>query len=132
MFKGPGGMGDMMGLMKQAQKMKKDMKKLKKEISKTNITVTNDDNSISLVINGDHLVQKITISEDIDIKDVTVQIIAPDDIELRGDTSYVISLLEKQEPYTVTAEMITPTKDVTMEYTIPVKVLVSYLSLIHI
>ena len=26
MFKGPGGMGDMMGLMKQAQKMKKDMK----------------------------------------------------------------------------------------------------------
>ena len=27
MFKGPGGMGDMMGLMKQAQKMKKDMKK---------------------------------------------------------------------------------------------------------
>ena len=30
MFKGPGGMGDMMGLMKQAQKMKKDMKKLKK------------------------------------------------------------------------------------------------------
>ena len=65
MFKGPGGMGDMMGLMKQAQKMKKDMKKLKKEISKTNITVTNDDNSISLVISGDHLVQKITISESI-------------------------------------------------------------------
>ena len=27
MLKGLGGMGDMMGLMKQAQKMKKDMKK---------------------------------------------------------------------------------------------------------
>ena len=70
MFKGPSGMGDMMGLMKQAQKMKKDMKKLKKEISKTNITVTNDDNSISLVISGDHLVQKITISESIDTNNI--------------------------------------------------------------
>ena len=57
---------------------------------------------------------------------MTVQIITPTDIEFRGDTSYVISLLEKQKPYTVTAEMITPIKDVTMEYTIPVKVLVSY------
>ena len=28
----------MMGLMKQAQKMKKDMKKIKKDISKTNLT----------------------------------------------------------------------------------------------
>ena len=43
---------------------------LKKEISKTNITVTNDDNSISLVISGDHLVQKITISESIDTKNI--------------------------------------------------------------
>ena len=66
MFKGPGGMGDMMGLMKQAQKMKKDMKKLKKEISKTNITVTNDDQSITVVFNGDHLVQKINFSDNID------------------------------------------------------------------
>ena len=30
------------------------------------------------------------------------------------------------EPYSVTAEMIPPIKDVTMAYTIPVKVLVSY------
>ena len=59
MLKGLGGMGDMMGLMKQAQKMKKDMKKLKKEISKTNITVTDDDNILSITVNGDHIVQKI-------------------------------------------------------------------------
>ena len=60
MLKGLGGMGDMMGLMKQAQKMKKDMKKLKKEISKTNITVTDDDNILSITVNGDHIVQKIS------------------------------------------------------------------------
>jgi len=80
----------------------------------------------SIFSNSEFTFETTVLSEDIDLKDVTVQIITPDDIEFRGDTSYVISLLEKQEPYTVTAEMITPTKDVTMEHTIPVKVLVSY------
>ena len=80
----------------------------------------------SIFSNSEFTFETTVLSEDIDLKDVTVQIITPDDIEFRGDTSYVVSLLEKQEPYTVTAEMITPTKDVTMEHTIPVKVLVSY------
>ena len=80
----------------------------------------------SIFSNSEFTFETTVLSEDIDLKDVTVQIITPDDIEFRGDTSYVISLLEKQELYTVTAEMITPTKDVTMEHTIPVKVLVSY------
>ena len=80
----------------------------------------------SIFSNSEFTFETTVLSEDIDLKDVTVQIITPDDIEFRGDTSYVISLLEKQEPYTVTVEMITPTKDVTMEHTIPVKVLVSY------
>jgi len=80
----------------------------------------------SIFSNSEFTFETTVLSEDIDLKDVTVQIITPNDIEFRGDTSYVISLLEKQEPYTVTAEMITPTKDVTMEHTIPVKVLVSY------
>ena len=80
----------------------------------------------SIFSNSEFTFETTVLSEDIDLKDVTVQIIVPDDIEFRGDTSYVISLLEKQEPYTVTVEMITPTKDVTMEHTIPVKVLVSY------
>ena len=56
MLKGLGGMGDMMGLMKQAQKMKKDMKKIKKDISKTNITVSDKNNMITLVINGDYVI----------------------------------------------------------------------------
>ena len=58
-----GGMGDMMGLMKQAQKMKKDMKNLKKEISTTNITVSDKDNNLSVIMNGDHVVQKIIFSD---------------------------------------------------------------------
>ena len=80
----------------------------------------------SIFSNSEFTFETTVLSEDIDLKDVTVQIITPSDIEFRGATSYVISLLEKEKPYTIIAEMITPTKDVTMEYTIPVKVLVSY------
>ena len=80
----------------------------------------------SIFANSEFTFETTIISEDIDIRDVTVKIITPGDIEFRGDTSYTISLLEKMKPYSVTAEMITPIKDVTMEYTIPVKVLVSY------
>lgn len=66
MLKGLQGMGDMMGLMKKAQKMKKDMKKLKKEISKTNITVKDDNEDIVITVNGDHIIQKIIFSENVE------------------------------------------------------------------
>ena len=65
------------------------------------------------------------ISEDIELKDLTVQIIVPQDIEFRGDTSYGMSLLEKGTPFNIKAEMITPS-NVSTEHTIPVKVVVSY------
>ena len=80
----------------------------------------------SIFSNSEFTFETTIISKDIDLKDVIVKIITPGDIEFRGDTSYTISLLEKMKSYSVTAEMITPIKDVTMEYTIPVKVLVSY------
>ena len=66
MLKGLQGMGDMMGLMKKAQKMKKDMKKLKKEISKTNITVMDDNEDITITVNGDYIIQKIIFSENVE------------------------------------------------------------------
>ena len=65
------------------------------------------------------------ISEDIDISDLTVQIIVPQDIEFRGDTSYNMSSLQKGIPFNIKAEMITPTI-ISTEHTIPVKVVVSY------
>jgi len=80
----------------------------------------------SIFSNSEFTFETTIISKDIDLKDVIVKIITSGDIEFRGDTSYTISLLEKMKSYSVTAEMITPIKDVTMEYTIPVKVLVSY------
>jgi len=65
------------------------------------------------------------ISNDIDISDLTVQIIVPQDIEFRGDTSYNVSSLQKGIPFNIKAEMITPTT-ISTEHTIPVKVVVSY------
>ena len=37
-----------------------------------------------------------------------------------------LSSLEKQTPYTISAELITPVENVTTEYTIPVKVILTY------
>ena len=79
----------------------------------------------SIFSNTEFPFEESVISHDIDIKDLTVQIIVPEDIEFRGDTSYNMSLLEKGTPFNVKAEMITPT-NISTEHTIPVKVIVSY------
>jgi hypothetical protein len=60
------------------------------------------------------------ISEDIELKDLTVQIIVPQDIKFRGDTSYKISLLEKGTPFNIKAEMVTPIANISTEHTIPI------------
>ena len=66
------------------------------------------------------------ISEDIELKDLTIQIIVPQDIKFRGDTSYKISLLDKGTPFNIKAEMVTPIANISTEHTIPIKVVVSY------
>ena len=102
MMKGIGGMGDMMGLMKKAQQMKKDMKKLKKEISKTNITKVDNNNIISVVINGDHIIQKISISENYDFTNIkNLEILIKDTIndaakDIEKMTNDKMSVLSKQ------------------------------------
>ena len=79
----------------------------------------------SIFAKSDFSIQATIISSDIDLEDITLGIIAPD-IEFRGDTFYKLSSLEKQTPYTISAELITPVENVTTEYTIPVKVILTY------
>jgi hypothetical protein len=79
----------------------------------------------SIFSNTEFTFEVNVISHDIDINDLTVQIIVPGDIEFRGDTSYNMSLLEKGTPFNIKAEMITPT-NISTEHTIPVKVIVNY------
>jgi len=79
----------------------------------------------SIFANSEFTVQATITSQDIDLQDVTLEIIAPD-IEFRRDTFYKLSSLEKNTPYTITAELITPLENITTEYTIPVKVVLTY------
>jgi len=79
----------------------------------------------SIFANSEFSIQATITSQDIDLEDVTLEIIAPD-VEFRGDTYYKLSSLEKQTPYTISAELITPLENVTTEYTIPVKVILTY------
>ena len=101
-MKGLGGMGDMMGLMKQAQKMKKDMKKIKKDISKTNLTISDKNNMITLVINGDYVIQKVILSNNVDISNVKKLELLIKDVfnqasrEVEKMTSEKMSVLSKQ------------------------------------
>ena len=56
--------GDMMGLMKQAQKMKKEMSRIKKEISKSIIIASDRNQIITISVNGDYQVKKVTVNDD--------------------------------------------------------------------
>ena len=79
----------------------------------------------SIFAESEFSIQATITSQDIDLENITLEIIAPD-IEFRGDTFYKLSSLEKQTPYTISAELITPVENVTTEYTIPVKVVLTY------
>ena len=79
----------------------------------------------SIFAKSEFSIQATITSSDIDLEDITLEIIAPD-IEFRGDTFYKLSSLEKQTPYTISAELITPVENVITEYTIPVKVILTY------
>jgi len=80
----------------------------------------------SIFVNSEFSIEATITSQDIDLEDVTLEIIAPD-VEFRGDTFYKLSALEKQTPYTISAELITPLENITTEYTIPVKVVLTYI-----
>lgn len=66
------------------------------------------------------------LSEDISLKNVQVQIIAPEDIDFRGETVHTFSSIQKNTPITLTSRIVTPQKDLTAEYKIPFEVIVSY------
>ncbi|WP_245871640.1 hypothetical protein [Candidatus Nitrosotenuis aquarius] len=65
-------------------------------------------------------------SQDVLIRDVAVQIIAPSDVSIRGQTSYTYSVIQKDTPIFIRTQVITDPKDVTSEHKIPFEVVVSY------
>jgi hypothetical protein len=68
------------------------------------------------------------ISEDIDIKDVRLEIIPPSDVDFRGETLHTFSSIQQNVPISVTSRIITPSQEINTEYKIPFQVIVTYLN----
>jgi hypothetical protein len=66
------------------------------------------------------------ISKDVPIHDVSVQIIPPNDVQIRGQTSYTYSTIDKNTPVLIQTQIVTETKEVTVEHKIPFELTVSY------
>lgn len=65
-------------------------------------------------------------SKDIPLKDVTVQIIAPSDVSIRGQTSHTYSVIEKNTPTFIHNTITTNPDEVTSEHKIPFEIIISY------
>jgi hypothetical protein len=68
------------------------------------------------------------LSEDIDLKDLRIELIPPKDIEFRGETLHTFSSLDKGDPLRITSRIITPPEELQIEYKIPFQILVSYVN----
>lgn len=65
-------------------------------------------------------------SDDIDLSDLQVRLVPPEDISFRGETLHVFSHLEKGDPLTITSRIVTPQEEVVTEYGVPFQILVTY------
>lgn len=71
-----GGMGNMQGLLKQAQKMQKEMEKNQQDLKERVYEVQTGGGAVKLSINGNNEIQSLVLSEDV---------VDPDDIEMLQD-----------------------------------------------
>jgi len=66
------------------------------------------------------------ISKDIEIKNVSIEIVPPTDIQFRGETLHTFSTIEKNSPVIVTSRIISPIKEVNAEYKLPFEIKIVY------
>lgn len=66
------------------------------------------------------------ISQDIDLTDVSVQIIPSDNIEFIGKEIHSFSSIEKNIPASITTQIKTPQQELAIEHKIPFQVIVKY------
>jgi len=67
------------------------------------------------------------VSSDMDLRDVAVEIKAPDDVSIRGQTAYTFSSIQKGTPVQIHSEIVTAPDEVTVEHKLPFEVIVTYL-----
>ncbi|CDI05891.1 hypothetical protein [Candidatus Nitrosotenuis uzonensis] len=66
------------------------------------------------------------LSSDIDLRDVTVKIIAPDDVTFRGQSTHTFSFISRGESLQIHSQIITEDVEITSEHKVPFEVVVSY------
>ncbi len=66
------------------------------------------------------------LSEDIDISDVSIQVIAPQNIEFVGEEIHRFSSIRANLPVSITSQIKTPQENISTEQKIPFEVIVSY------
>ncbi len=79
----------------------------------------------SIFANAQFPIEVEVFSEDIDITDVRIRMVPPEDIEFLGETLYAFSRIERDTPVGVTAQIITPAA-VDTERRIPFGIVVEY------
>ncbi len=66
------------------------------------------------------------LSEDIDLTDVSIQVIAPQNIEFVGEVTHSFSSIQVGIPVSITSQIKTPQENISTEQKIPFEVIVSY------
>ena len=80
----------------------------------------------SIFSNAEFPIDVEVISEDMDITDVSIKIIPPNDIEFRGEMLHTFSKIEKNTPVGITSQIITPVEEVNTEHKLPFEIIVTY------
>ena len=65
-------------------------------------------------------------SNDIDIRDVSIKIIPPDEVGFRGETFHTFSTIKKNDSAVVESWIVTPDNEVTREHHMPFGIIVEY------
>lgn len=76
MFGGMGNMGNMNGMMKKMQKLQNQMQKMQEDLKQRTVDVSAGGGAVKLVMNGEKLVQSITIDP---------EVVNPEDVEMLQD-----------------------------------------------
>lgn len=66
------------------------------------------------------------LSKDIALKDVSIQIIPPSDVSVRGQTSYTYTTIEKDTPISIRTQIVTNPTEIASEHKIPFEVTLTY------
>lgn len=66
------------------------------------------------------------ISQDIDLTNVSVQIVPPENIVFQGEATHSFSSIQQNVPISITSQIKTPQQELSTEHKVPFEVIVSY------